>query len=286
MRDSIKQLSMALAVLCSFGMLGACGNVSRGVAKDGRTAEALIWPAPNDTTPIHNGGTFPNRDDLRLVKAGLNKQQVASLIGFPHFSEGVWGVREWNYLFNFRESGSDTVTTCQFKVLFDQDKLARSFYWMPAQCARYQQPAAVADAGTSSEQFSLSTDALFAFDRASIADITHGGKEQLGQLARNLQVHKSRIGNIRILGYTDRLGGDAYNDSLSERRAYAVMNYLVARGVPSELIQAEGLGKIDPVKDCSDSERATLIDCLAPNRRIVVLVNLLDTGRDLGRSVK
>ncbi|MFC4762858.1 OmpA family protein [Dyella koreensis] len=283
MHSSIKQILTTLTVLGVLGSLSACGNLSRGVAPDGHTADALVWPAPGDTTPMHKGGTFPNVSDVRQVKAGLNKQQLAALVGFPHFSEGVVGVREWNYLFNFRDA-NNKVSTCQFKVLFDQNKLAQSFYWLPESCAKYQQADAVAKSGPSSEQFVLSTDALFAFDRATVADITDDGKTQLDQLTRNLLTHKTRVENIHIMGYTDRLGSDSHNDSLSGRRAYAVMNYLVEQGVPSELIQAEGLGKADPVRSCDDADRAALIDCLAPNRRVVVLVNLLEAAGENSRA--
>jgi OOP family OmpA-OmpF porin len=35
-----------------------------------------------------------------------------------------------------------------------------------------------------------------------------------------------------ILGYSDRLGTDAYNKALSSKRAYGVMHYLVNKGIP------------------------------------------------------
>lgn len=273
---SFKQFVILLAALGAAGMLTACGNVSRGIARDGRTAEALVWPAPEDVTPMHRDGTFPNPSSLRLVQPGIGKSQVAALIGYPHFSEGVWGVREWNYLFHFRDAAG-AVTTCQFKILFDQDKLARSFYWKPEACARYQQPVE-AQASSATQNFILSADALFAFDRAAVADITDDGRAQLDALAANLLAHRERIATIRIAGYTDRLGSDDHNDELSGRRAYAVMDYLVSKGLPSELFQAEGLGKADPVKVCDDTARAALIECLAPNRRVVVQVSLADAA--------
>ena len=145
MRASFKgiaALSLALA-------LAGCGNYSHEVAKDGRSAGQLAWPSPNNMPSMHKNGTFPNLDNLRLVRSGIDKHQIAELIGYPHFDEGVWSVREWNYLFNFRKPGSDEVVQCQYKILFDEDKLARSFYWMPASCAAFLEgpkpaPAAVA----------------------------------------------------------------------------------------------------------------------------------------------
>jgi OmpA-OmpF porin, OOP family len=268
MRASLKGIALAALALA----LAACGNVSHNVAKDGRSAGQMVWPAPTDTTPMHKGGTFPNLANLRQVRAGLNKQQVSDLIGYPHFSEGVWGVREWNYVFNFRKTGGDEVTVCQYKVLFDEDKLARSFYWKPEACAdllNEQAPAAPA-ARTPAKPRVLSADALFAFDRAELSPAGHA---TLDDLAAKLREQNEKLRSVRIVGYTDHLGGEAYNQTLSQRRAQTVKDYLVARGVPRDRVTAEGMGKADPVKDCQEGPRARLIACLAPNRRVEIWID-------------
>jgi OmpA-OmpF porin, OOP family len=272
MNTILKSMVVASAVLA----LAACGNVSQQVAKDGTSAGQLVWPAPENTTPMHKGGTFPNVENLRQVRPGLNKQQVSDLIGFPHFSEGVWGVREWNYLFNFRKPGSDEVTVCQFKVLFDDDKLARSFYWQPESCAALLQPPMPAQQTAQvpvAEKHVLSADALFAFDKSSVDDISPDGRIELDALAAQL---RSSDAPVRIDGYTDRLGAADYNRQLSERRAQAVKDYLARQGVAAERMHAQGFGEADPVKDCPASPREQLIACLAPNRRVEVKV--VDAG--------
>lgn len=115
MSISLARSSGISALLIVAGTLSACGNVSHKVASDDNGAEQIVWPAPDHVTSMHKGGTFPNMSDLRVIKNGMSKQQIMQLIGPPHFSEGVWGVREWNYLFNFRTSGSDQVKQCQYK---------------------------------------------------------------------------------------------------------------------------------------------------------------------------
>jgi OOP family OmpA-OmpF porin len=75
---------------------------------------------------------------------------------------------------------------------------------------------------------------------------------------------------VRITGYTDRIGGDAYNLKLSQRRADAVKGYLVAKGVAAGRLAAVGRGKANPVVQCSDTNRAELVRCLEPNRRVEV----------------
>lgn len=262
--QGIIAVSLALA-------LAACGNVSRNIARDGGSAGELVWPAPDATTPMHRGGTFPDLDRLRNVQAGLNKQQVADLIGYPHFSEGFWGVREWNYLFNFRTPGSDEVTVCQYKVLFDEKQLARSFYWKPASCADLSKaPVAAATAASPDKPRVLSADALFAFDKA---ELLPAGRDALRDVTAELKEQSDTLRAVYITGYTDRLGGDAHNQALSQQRAEAVKRYLVTQGVPADRIVTVGFGEADPVKHCTQGSRAQLIACLAPNRRVQVRID-------------
>ena len=267
MHKTWKQISVAIAATLA---LAACGNVSRDIAKDGHSATELVWPAPDSVTPMHKGGTFPSLANLRQVRAGLNKPQVSDLIGYPHFSEGLWGVREWNYVFNFRKTNSDEVMVCQYKVLFDQDQLARSFYWKPESCADVlTEPATSAPAVATSTPRVFSGDALFAFDSA---ELSPGGHQALDALAEELKGQGDASRKIRIAGYTDRLGSHAYNQDLSDRRAHAVKDYLVARGATGSQVTARGYGEADPVKDCRDEQREALVACLAPNRRVEVFL--------------
>jgi outer membrane protein OmpA-like peptidoglycan-associated protein len=88
----------------------------------------------------------------------------------------------------------------------------------------------------------LSNELLFAFDSA---DILPGAEATLQRLAAALAgaVKKS----ITVEGHTDSIGGDAYNQGLSERRARAVADWLVARGIPPGTIRAVGYGRTRPI---------------------------------------
>ncbi len=107
---------------------------------------------------------------------------------------------------------------------------------------------------------------LFAFDSATL----NQPMPKLDEIAAALQADTS-INDITITGYTDRLGSDKYNQKLSERRANAVRDYLVAKGIDGSRLKAVGRGEENPVvTDCNQKKKSELIECLAPNRRVEV----------------
>jgi OmpA-OmpF porin, OOP family len=120
----------------------------------------------------------------------------------------------------------------------------------------------------------LSADALFPFDRGSVSDIRPGGLADIAQIAARLRAQP--FGHVEVYGYTDRLGSDAYNINLSQRRADAVKAVLIQQGVPPQKIRAQGLASQDPVVQCSGPNGDALIRCLQPNRRVEIVTYLRD----------
>jgi OOP family OmpA-OmpF porin len=98
-----------------------------------------------------------------------------------------------------------------------------------------------------------------------------------GKAAIDSQV-VGRIGQIQklevvlVTGHTDRLGTDAHNQPLSQRRADVVRDYLVSKGVPKDKIETIGMGEKQPVVQCDQKNMKALIECLQPNRRVEVQV--------------
>jgi OOP family OmpA-OmpF porin len=92
---------------------------------------------------------------------------------------------------------------------------------------------------------------------------------RLDEIAEVLK-RNPKISDVDITGHTDRLGSEEYNLDLSLRRARAVKDYLVSRGVEADRLRANGKGEANPVVDCSNANRENLIKCLEPNRRVEV----------------
>lgn len=123
------------------------------------------------------------------------------------------------------------------------------------------------------EQFDLSADALFKFDHGDLVGMLPQGRIKLDELATHLGRTYASVDRIRLVGHTDRLGSEAYNQKLSEQRAWTVKQYLQEHGVVAP-IQAEGRGESAPTANTSQchGERATraLTQCLQPDRRVSV----------------
>ena len=115
-----------------------------------------------------------------------------------------------------------------------------------------------------------STDAFFDFDEATLRP---EGRAALDELVG--QLGEVRYGSIRVIGHTDRIGGEEYNQALSERRARAVKNYLARKSVPAGRIEAVGKGKVEPTvktSTCNGPKSPKLVACLQPDRRVDIEV--------------
>lgn len=139
---------------------------------------------------------------------------------------------------------------------------------------RFGQGAApvVAEPEIVTKNFAFSSDVLFAFGKA---DLKPAAKQTLD--AAQSEINNLGLANpaIQVNGYTDRIGKDAPNLALSQRRAESVANYMVSKGVNPANITAVGYGKANPVtgNTCDAVKgRKALIACLAPDRRVELQV--------------
>ncbi|MFB0874708.1 MULTISPECIES: OmpA family protein [unclassified Sphingobium] len=101
----------------------------------------------------------------------------------------------------------------------------------------------------------------FAYDRA---DVQPQFQPTLNDVASVLAQYPKTY--IDVLGHTDSDGSDAYNQTLSERRAQAVASYLVSRGVQSARLATRGYGETQPIASNATEEGK------AANRRVEIKI--------------
>jgi len=167
----------------------------------------------------------------------------------------------------------------------------RTGYWTPAavaadpagcQCDKDLLPAGTCDPAArgaavtpaspkpASEKITVAADALFDFNKAVLRPEGQAKLDELVAKARAIKLEQ-----ILAVGHTDRIGADAYNQNLSEKRAAAVKEYLVAKGIEANRIYTEGKGEKQPLTgdQCKgDKKTKALIDCLQRDRRVDIEV--------------
>lgn len=258
---SLRFAAQATGAIALAALLAGCGTPSK-VDKYGKTDNPVFPKLSNVSALDHHDGLVINRDILVKLVPGLTRDQVYYLLGRPHFTEG-FHVREWDYVLHLAGSNTAVKRTCQLKVLFDKDKKAQSYHWLPTDC-----PDGGAVKPAPQKSYRLAADALFAFDSSSLRA---GAETALDDLVEKVKAHDVNA-SIMIAGYTDRLGSAAYNQRLSLARAQTVRGYLVRNGIQADRIRVAGHGAANPVSHCGKLPKAELIDCLQPDRRVEVTV--------------
>jgi OOP family OmpA-OmpF porin len=107
---------------------------------------------------------------------------------------------------------------------------------------------------------------LFAFDSSVL---TKAGQEALNALVKQIKPSNT----VSIVGHTDRIGAAQYNQSLSDARARSVAAYLSSRVKANYAVN--GVGSTRPTgktTQCTGAVNQQLIDCLAPDRRVVITI--------------
>lgn len=231
-------------------------------AGDGFPALAGNW---------YDGGKFVEPDSVLRIAEGQSKDQVRQLIGNPHYAEGFFGVREWNYVFNLYTGNGNEYITCQYQVHYDDEMALESTRWRDVQCPALLVPIEVEEiaAEPREEKLTLSGDVLFDFDSDTLTLEGRRTVDQVTQTITNDFVSPS----VLIVGYTDRFGNEAYNLALSNSRAETVGTRMANQGVRRSSIMTAGRGMADPVVECPGRiATPSVTECLRPNRRVEITV--------------
>jgi len=104
----------------------------------------------------------------------------------------------------------------------------------------------------------------FAFDSDTLSD---KAMRELNSFTSNVRASNVSPDKISIVGHTDSIGSDKYNQDLSERRANSVANFLTSNGMNRNVINVSGKGESQPV--ASNSSK----DGRAQNRRVDISVS-------------
>ncbi len=137
--------------------------------------------------------------------------------------------------------------------------------------AMQAQPEPIGPDAPAFAKMTLAAEVLFGFDKDNLKD---DGKKILDvEVVEKMKAHPE-VELVLITGHTDRIGDDKYNQKLSERRAAQVKKYIASQGVAESRLHAVGKGETQPVADCKGVRGKKLIECLQPNRRVVVEIEV------------
>jgi len=117
-------------------------------------------------------------------------------------------------------------------------------------------------------RLTVGADALFEFNKATLTDDAATTLEALGPLIRREGNHP-----IRIEGHTDSIGSAAYNQTLGEKRAQAVKDWLVAHGYVPASAPIQGFGKTRPAAPNTNPDGSDNPQGRQQNRRVEVIVD-------------
>lgn len=108
----------------------------------------------------------------------------------------------------------------------------------------------------------------FDFNKSNITTDSSAKLDTIADAVRR----SPKVLRVNIVGYTDQLGSDSYNEKLSVKRADAVKAYLDGKvHIDVNVLGLRGLGDKDPVVDCSKVKaRKKKIACMAKDRRVEI----------------
>lgn len=118
-------------------------------------------------------------------------------------------------------------------------------------------------------KLTVDSEVSFDFNRAEIKPAFRGSLDKLGEV-----ILKYNRTVVHVVGHTDSVGSDAYNQDLSERRARSVGDYLTGRGVPYDRLRTEGRGEREPrATNATEAGRQL-------NRRVEIFVKPIVEGQE------
>ncbi|MDP3856783.1 MAG: outer membrane protein assembly factor BamE [Stagnimonas sp.] len=249
--------------------------------------------------PDAHGVSFPARESsyrhqgvvllpeaARQVWTGMDKDQVRQILGNPHFTEGLFFVKDWNYLITLLTPQGDRLD-CQLQLQFDDAGKVTLTHWQTEPCsAAASRPALVAASEPLAPVAATSTPAsgseslslhglLFPFARSTLEDLPAKDLDRLEQFASGIGARVHRVLGITIHGHSDRVGPPERREQRSLSRAQAVAEVFVRHGIDRQRITIVARSATEPLVSCPEGmPYPQLLGCLAPDRRVTIAVRL------------
>jgi outer membrane protein OmpA-like peptidoglycan-associated protein len=238
---------------------------------------------------------------------GVPKKQLYTILGVPHFGEGVGGNRYWDYLINIKDPANPTAPAiaCQLKVQWDTaqrtNAVIERLYWKnPVVCPPLPEPIIVvrevikevpkevvrevvrevrvpATSTVSNvsntvpiNTYSMQLDALFTHNGSSLDEMLPESKQRLEAMITRLKAG-GQLESVMVTGHADRTGIEAGNQRLAQARADTVAAYLMRMvGQPMKGATVGARSSRDALVSCAALQGKALEGCLQPNRRVVI----------------
>lgn len=125
------------------------------------------------------------------------------------------------------------------------------------------------------KKYTLQANTLFAYAKSGPNDMLQKGRDQVSAIAEEIARDQDKISHISVIGYTDPVGTETFNQQLSQRRAETVRALLVQNGIAKRNVLIEGRGEQELiVTDCQErypKNKLAREQCDLPNRRVEIV---------------
>ncbi|MBI6955347.1 OmpA family protein [Pseudomonas sp. CCOS 191] len=232
----------ALPLVVATSLLAGCATHSDGSAP----LNQRTWPICSLLGGLVGGGLGAIESSSWAAGAGVAGAIAGGLICYAQD-----GDEDGDGVFDRRDRCPDTPAGTQV------NHMGCPLPQYPA-AAPQPEPAATSEVITLDDQGQV----LFAFDSA---ELTQGAQQRLQGLLPKL--NDPSVASVKVIGFTDSVGFDSYNQRLSERRASGVAEYLISQGLAPNKVTSQGRGESEPVADNDTDEGRSR------NRRVELHLN-------------